>query len=208
MSKRSIVRFGLTLLTAAAVGVVSEAPGAFATARGTKCTSPKICTVSDAAAWLQRWGAASQLPPEQPAPEEITDPGAATLRSYSGLLSSKSGFKGVAVQIYSVAQPNPANPALLEGNYIARAFLFANAGEAKKFRDADAKSVTDRRELVRVGTYRGGILLADTQGLVNDMFPIGNVLVDLRSGVTEPTKMAGVDNMKTLQDKFVATAKR
>jgi hypothetical protein len=208
MTKHSPGRLALSALIAAftvAVGLTSPAfAGTRSAANGSVASKKKLFAIGDATVWVNNWGTQSHLKPETPAPQQITDPAAAALRPYQDLI--KAGFRGVAIQFFTLTQPDPTQPSLLVGNYIVRAFVFASTGDARKFRDADAKGVTDKRTLVRVGTYQNGILLADTQGHVNDMFAIANVVVDLRIGVTENTKLAGVNTVKTLQDVFSSVA--
>jgi len=208
MVKHSPVRSAVSVVIVAITVGVGTMSSAFANNRSAASESvaskKKLFTVGDVTLWVDSWGTQSHLKPEAPTTQQITDPAADALRPYQGVV--KTGFKGVAVQFFTLTQPDPTQPSLLVGSYIVRAFVFGSPSDARKFRDADAKSVTDRRTLVRVGTYRNGILLADTQGHVNDMFAIGNVTVDLRIGVTENTKLAGVNTIKSLQDGFLSVA--
>jgi hypothetical protein len=208
MVRHSLGRLALSVVVAFVIGAAEQA--SFAYARGpaehaaARASKKRTFTLGDATLWVEEWGPRSHLTPETPTAEQVTDPAADVLRPYQGLV--KPSFKGVAVQGFTLAQPNPTQPSVLVGSYIARAFVFGAPGDARRFRDADAKSVTDKRALVRIGTYHNGIVLADTQGHVNDMFVIGNVLVDLRIGVTENSKGAGVNDIKGLQDTFLTLA--
>jgi hypothetical protein len=96
--------------------------------------------------------------------------------------------------------------------------VFKSAADAKEFRDADSKEVTDRTQtstayvvtpsLKQVGTYKDGVVLDDTQGHINVMFTIGNVVIDIRTGITEPTPGDGVTDIKKVAAAVVANSKK
>jgi len=97
---------------------------------------------------------------------------------------------------------------MLIGNYIVKAVVFRNAGDAKKFRAADSKEVTDHGALKEVAKYRDGVVLDDGQGHVNVMFTIKNVAVDVRTGVAENGPGTGVVDAKNVAAVIVANSKK
>jgi hypothetical protein len=52
------------------------------------------------------------------------------------------------------------------------------------------------------------VVLDDGQGHVNLMFTIGNVAVDVRTGISEPTPGDGVKDIKQIGDDIVANSKK
>jgi hypothetical protein len=223
MSKGRLARLVLALLLASALGVASEASSAsasvptkhLATAAESKKRTKKA-SLAKAAAWVD---VATQLnlTPDQPAPEQFTDPSAPQVQQISSLIEGL-GFKGVGRQTFSRTQADASDPTRLIGNYIVKVVVFKSAADAKKFRDADSKEVTDRTatstayvvtpSLKQVGTYKDGVVLDDTQGHINVMFTIGNVVVDIRTGVTEPAPGDGVKDIKKVAAAVVANSKK
>lgn len=210
MSTSRFPRLVLTLLVASAVGVAGEASLAYASGpaehAATAATTKKPTSLATAAAWVNI-GTQAKLTADQPAPQQFTDRAAPRVQQISSLITGL-GFKGLAVQTFSRTQADPADPSLPIGNYIVEVVVFGSAADARKFRDADAKEVTARGTLKKVGTYRDGVVLDDSQGHINVMFAIGNVVVDIRIGVTEQTPGDGVKEIRKLGDVVVANSKK
>jgi hypothetical protein len=217
MSKRKLTRLVLTLLVVCAVGVASETSAASAgtparhssTAaekKKPKKKKQKAVSLAKAATWVVV-GTQLGLNPDQPAPEQFTDPSAPRVQQISALIAGL-GFKGVAVQTFSRTQPDAADPTRPIGNYIVKVVVFKNAADAGKFSKADAKEVTDRGALKQVGTYAHGAVLDDVQGHINAMFPIDNVAVDIRTGIAEQAPGDGVKDIKKVAAVVVANSKK
>jgi hypothetical protein len=208
----------LVLLLALGIGVVSEASVAYAsrppdhgaTAAAQKKKKPKakptLTSLATAAAWVDV-AAQHKLTADKPAPEQFTDPSAPRVQQISTLISGLD-FKGLAILTFNRLQPDPSDPSLLVGNYIVKDVVFGSASDAQKFRAADAKDVTDNGKLKNVGTYADGVVLDDAQGHINLMFTIGNVAVDIRTGVTENAPGDGVKDIKKIGDYVVANSKK
>lgn len=153
--------------------------------------------------------------PGKPAPEQFTDPAAPAVQLISSHIKGLS-FKGVGALSFARTQADPTDASLLIGNYNVKVVVFGSAADAKKFRDADAKEVIDRpanpRAMVgpfqKVGTYAGGVVLDDTQGHINAMFTIGNVAVDIRTGIAENAPGDGAKDIKKVADAVVANSKK
>ena len=216
MSNRRAARLVVTLLLVWAAGVASEAPSASASAPGRHPTAAtdkkkpkkkqKVVSLAKAATWIAV-GTQLGLNPDQPAPEQFTDPAAPRVQQINALINGL-GFKGVAVQTFSRTQPDASDPTLPIGNYIVKVVVFKNAVDASKFVKADAKQVTDLGALKQVGTYAHGAVLDDAQGHINTMFPIGNVAVDLRTGIAEQAPGDGVKDIKKVAAVVVANSKK
>jgi hypothetical protein len=211
----------LIVLLVSAVGFATEAVSASgsaptkypATATTTKKkkhkkkpTKAKVVTLAAATAWVDI-AAQHKLTADKPAPEQFTDPTAPRVQQISALITGLD-FKGVGILTFNRTQPDPSDPSLLVGNYIVKVVVFGSAADAQKFRAADAKEVTDRGALKQVGTYADGVVLDDGQGHVNLMFTIGNVAVDVRTGISEPTPGDGVKDIKKIGDDIVANSKK
>lgn len=162
-------------------------------------------SLATAAAWVDV-AAQHKLTPDQPAPEQSTDPSAPDVQQISDLITGLD-FKGVGRQTFNRTTTDPADPTLLIGNFIVKVVVFGSAADAQKFRDADAKEVTDKGKLKKVDTYADDVVLDDTEGHINVMFTIGNVAVDIRTGISEPTLGDGANDAKKLGDDVVANSK-
>jgi hypothetical protein len=113
-------------------------------------------------------------------------------------------FQGLAIQTFARTKATAAHPTY--GNYIVKVVVFGSAADAQTFATADAKEVTDKGGLKQVDTYADGVVLDDGQGHINVMFTIGNVAVDIRSGVAENKPGDGVKEIKQLGDDVVANS--
>jgi hypothetical protein len=139
--------------------------------------------------------------------EQATDTSSARVQQMSTLLSGLA-FKGLAVNQFARTQPDASDPSLLVGNDILKVIVFGSAKDAQKFRDADANDVLAKGALKKVGTYGDGVILDDGQGHINTMFAINNVVVDIRTGVTEKSPGDGVRDVKRIADAVVANSKK
>lgn len=167
---------------------------------------PKVVPLATAAAWVAV-GPALGLDPDQPAPEQFTDSTAPRVQQIAALITGLS-FKGVGSQTFSRTAADPSDSSRLIGNYIVKVVVFKTAADAKKFRAADTKEVTDRGALKKVGTYRDGDVLDDGQGHINVMYTIGNVVVDVRTGVSETGAGTGVTDAKNVAAAILANSKK
>jgi hypothetical protein len=165
---------------------------------------PKPVELAAAAAWLDV-GTDTKLAPFG-TPEQATDASSPRVAQMSTLLNGLA-FKGLAVRTFARTQPDPSDPSLLVGNDILKVIVFGSAKDAQKFRDADANDVLAKGALKKVGTYGDGVVLDDGQGHINTMFTINNVVVDLRTGVTEKAPGDGVKDIKKIADAVVAKSK-
>ena len=221
MSKRRVGRFVLIVFLVSAVGVVTETVSASGsgptkypeTATTTKkkkakkkVTKAKVVTLAAATPWVDI-AAQHKLTADKPAPEQFTDPTSPNVQQISALISGLN-FKGIGYLTFNRTQPDPSDPSLLVGNYIVKVVVFGSAADAQKFRDADSKEVTGRGKLKQVDTYADGVVLDDGQGHINLMFTIGNVAVDVRTGIAEPTPGDGVKDIKKIGDDIVANSKK
>jgi hypothetical protein len=188
-------------LIAIALMSAAAAPPAVATTK-----KPKPVPLATAAAWVAV-GPALALNPDQPTPEQFTDATAPRVQQIAPLITGLS-FKGVGSQTFSRTAPDPTDPSRLVGNYIVKVVVFKTAADAKKFRAADTKEVTDRGALKKVGTYRDGDVLDDAQGHINVMYTIGNVAVDVRTGVAETGAGTGVTDAKNVAAAILANSKK
>jgi hypothetical protein len=186
-----------------AIAIVSAGPAQASVAEKKK---PKVIPLATAAAWVAV-GPALGLNPDQPAPEQFTDSTAPRVQQIAPLITGLS-FKGVGAQTFSRTAADPSDPSRLIGNYIVKVVVFKTAADAKKFRVADTKEVTDRGALEKVGTYRDGDVLDDGQGHINVMYTIGNVAVDVRTGVTETGAGTGVTDAKNVAAAILANSKK
>jgi hypothetical protein len=209
----------LIVLLVSAVGVVTEAVSASgsaptkypATATTTKKKKKakkkaKVVTLAAATPWVDI-AAQHKLTADKPAPEQFTDPTSPRVQQISALITGLD-FKGIGILTFNRTQPDPSDPSLLVGNYIVKVVVFGSAADAQKFRAADAKEVTDRGALKQVDTYADGVVLDDGQGHINVMFTIGNVAVDVRTGISEPAPGDGVKDIKKIADDIVANSKK
>ena len=194
---------GAVLLTGACGGSSGTSSSSASGAAAPKADATSLAT---AAAWVDV-ATQHKLTADKPAPEQSTDPSAPAVQQISKLIAGLD-FKGLAIQTYARTAADPADPTLLIGNYIVKVVVFGTAADAQKFRDADAKEVTDKGKLKKVDTYADGVVLDDTQGHINVMFTIGNVAVDIRTGISEPTPGDGVKDAKKLADDVVANSKK
>jgi hypothetical protein len=206
---------GAVLLTGACGGSSnsssSSSPGSTSGSTSSASTSAasssaEATSLATAAAWVDV-AAQHKLTPDNPAPEQDTDSSAQRVQQIGTLITGLD-FKGLAVQTYNRTQADPSDPSLLVGNYIVKVVVFGSAADAQKFRDADAKDVTDKGKLKKVDTYADGVVLDDSQGHINVMFTIGNVAVDIRTGISEPTPGDGVKDGEKLGDDVVANSKK
>jgi len=226
--RRRLGRLVFVALLASAVGGASAAPAAHASGSAKRPAvvvekkkkhkkKAKPVSLATAARWVHI-GAEAKLTPSQPAPQPqpFTDPAGPPFGKISSTLIAGLGFKGVAIETFARTQPDPADPTLLVGNYIVKVVVFGSAADAKKFRDADAKDVTNRPpstvpglgNFKQVGSYADGVVLDDAMGHINLMFTIGNVAVDIRLGVTEKAPGDGATAIKKLGDVVVANSKK
>ncbi len=208
--KKAVRRLVLVVLVASAVGLASDASLAYASGSAELAASvpqkkPKNTSLAAAAGWVVV-DTQAKLQVAAP-PEQSTDPSAPRVQQISSLIAGLS-FKGLAVATDSRAQPDPNDPSLLVGNYTVKVVVFGSAADARKFRAADAKDVTAKGSLKKVGTYKDGVVLDDGQGHINVMFTIGNVAVDIRTGVTETSPGTGVKDIKKVAAFVVANSKR
>jgi hypothetical protein len=222
VSKRRVARFVLIVLLVSAVGVATEAVSASgssptkypATATTTKkkqkhkkkVTKAKVVTLVAATAWVDI-AAQHKVTADKPAPDQFTDPTSPQVQQISALITGLD-FKGIGYLTFNRTQPDPSDPSLLVGNYIVKVVVFGSAADAQKFRAADSNEVTGRGKLKQVDTYADGVVLDDGQGHINLMFTIGNVAVDIRTGIAEPTPGDGVKDIKTIGDDLVANSKK
>jgi hypothetical protein len=196
-----------TAIALGAIAVVAITSGtASANTRIVEKKKAPPVSLAKAAAWVAI-GTALNLKPDQPAPEQFTDPAAPRVQQLSALVKGLS-FKGVGAQTFARTAPDASDPSRLVGNYIVKVIVFGNAADAKKFRAADSKEVTDRGALKQVATYRDGVVLDDTQGHINVMYTIGNVAVDVRTGIAENGAGSGVTDAKHVADAVLANSKK
>ena len=165
----------------------------------------KAVPLATAATWVAV-GPDLNLTPGQPAPEQATDPSAPRVMQIAALTSGL-GFEGVGSQTFTRTAPDPSDPSRLVGSYIVKAVVFGTAKDAQKFRAADVNEVLGHGTLKKVGTYADGSVLDDAQGHINVMYTIGNVAVDVRTGVAETTPGSGVTDAKHVADAIVTNSK-
>jgi hypothetical protein len=178
--------------------------GVFATPAMAAKKKPKPVDLAKAAAWIDVATQAKLTP--FGTPEQATDASSPRVQQMSALLAGLA-FKGLQVNQYSRTQPDASDPSLLIGNDILKVIVFGSAKDAQKFRDADVNDVLSKGALKKVGTYGDGSVLDDGQGHINTMFTINNVVVDIRTGVSEKAPGDGVKDIKKIADAVVAKSK-
>jgi hypothetical protein len=195
----TFVRLVLVCAVVAIAGALVVTP---ATAAKKK---PKPVALATAAGWIDV-GTQAKLTPFG-TPEQATDTSSPRVQQMSALLAGLA-FKGLQVNQYARTQADPSDPSLLVENDILKVIVFGSAKDAQKFRDADVNDVLAKGALKKVDTYGDGVVLDDGQGHINTMFTINNVVVDIRTGVTEKAPGDGVKDIKKIADAVVAKSKQ
>lgn len=192
------VQRGVAVLAIAAIAA-TVAGGSAASA---KVSAAKAVPLTTAATWL---AIGPDLKLQAGQAGQATTTAAADMQIEA--LVKGLALQGAAYQTFARTAADPADASRLVGNYITKVFVFKNAADAKKFRDADVKEVLGHKLLEKAGTYKDGTVLYSDQGLVNVMYTIGNVAVDVRTGVTETGPGSGVTDAKNVADAVAAKAK-